>query len=223
MNLNHRCFPGSSFRPSPAVQCLRNQVLVITPWNTDVETAQKVMQFFENIYKPLSSDSDSTRPFQQMHSLSPDENNIRTALRQLNEYIFNQYNQEELTLGFEFFLALKTTSEIIFAQVGHPQIYLSRQELSLQPIGPSLTFSTSYSQSSHSLAPLPKTVLGLFPDTTIWIHSLKIHPKDQFILLSRNFIPGNFFTDKQKSLDSLSQILAQDNDSEPFWIGQLQL
>ena len=171
----------------------------------------------------MSSDADSTRPFQQMLSLSPDENNIRTALYQLNEYIFTQYNQEELTLGFEFFLAIKTTSEIIFAQVGHPQIYLSRKELSLQPIGPTLTFSTSYSQSSRSLAPLPQTALGLFPDISVWIQSLKIHPQDQFILLSRNFIPGHFFSDKQKSLDSLSQILAQDNDSEPFWIGQLQL
>ena len=196
---------------------------MITPWNTDLETAQKVMQVFENIYKPLASDADSTRPFQQMLSLSPDENNVRTAVCQLNDYIFNQYNQEELTLGFELFLAIKTVGEIIFAQVGHPQIYLSRQNFSLQPIGSSLTFSTSYSQSSHSLAPLPQTVLGLFPDIPIWIHSLKIHPQDQFILLSRNFIPGHFFSDKQKSLNSLSQILAQDNDSEPFWIGQLQL
>lgn len=223
LKLHHRCFPGSSFRPTPAVSHSKRHVSIVTPWSTNIETAQKIIQFFEEAYQVLSKDQDSTVPFPQMQSLSVHENHIRTALLKLNEHIFSQYNQEKLTLGFEAVFIVRTMTQMIFAQIGHPQVYLSRQDLALQPIGPAFTLSSSFSQKSTRLPPLPQTLLGVFPDAPIWIHSVKIQPKDHIILVSRNFIPSSFFTEKNKSFTSLSQILAQDCESEPFWLGQIEL
>ena len=220
MKLQSRCFPGQSFRPSPAILQSENIVSVVTPWNASLQEAEKMGGMFEENYTGLSADPDSTRPFQILFSLSDEENNLRTACVTLNQMIF-QKNKDSLSIGFEAFFGVYTASQLIFAQIGHPQIFLSRPPLPLQPLGHSLSLSTSYSQSKASMPPLPHTLLGVFSDTPIHIHSIKIFPQDKMILVSRNFIPAAFLQHSDISLNSLSSVLAQDNSSEPFWLACL--
>ncbi|MDE0152129.1 MAG: hypothetical protein OXK80_06535 [Bdellovibrionales bacterium] len=220
MKLNFRSFTGKSLRPSPVVKDSPSTVAVVTPWNASQSSAENVIRSFSTLYDQLSQDKDSTQPFQKMVSLSTNENNLRVTCMQINNNVFYQFNQNEIQLGFEIFFAVKTPTEFSFVQVGNPQVYLARKNFPLQLIGQNASLFTDYSNSSFS-APLPHSLLGLFPDLQIHIRSIRLQPEDQIVLLSRTFVPPEFLNCKEISLESLAETLSQDQSSESFWLGQL--
>lgn len=220
MKLNFRSFSGKGLRPSPAVNHSPGTVAVVTPWNTSQNNAENIIRAFNTLYEQLSQDKESTQPFEKMISLSTTENNLRVTCMQINNNVFSQFNQNEIQLGFEILFGVKTPTEFSFVQVGNPQVYLARDKLPLQLIGKSSSLTSDYSTSSIE-APLPHLLIGLFPDVQIHIRSIRLQPKDQIILLSRTFIPPEFLSCQEASVENLADILSQDQSSESFWLGQL--
>ena len=119
----------------------------------------------------------------------------------------------------KYFFAVKTSVEFIFIQVGSPQVYLARKNFPLQLIGQHSSFA-DYSDSSIK-APLPHSLLGLFPDVQIHIRSVRLQPEDQIVLLSRTFVSPEFLNCSTISLESLADKLSQDQSSESFWLGHI--
>ena len=220
MKLNFRSFSGKGLRPSPVVQDSSGTVAVVTPWNASQNTAENIIRSFSTLYDQLLKDKDSTQPFQKMISLSTNENNLRVTCMQINNNIFSQFNQNEIQVGFEIFFAVKTPTEFSFIQVGNPQVYLARKNVPMQLLGQSSSLCADYSNSTVE-APLPHSLLGLFPDVQIHIRSIRLQPKDQIILLSRTFVPPEFLNCADISLENLADTLSQDQSSESFWLGQI--
>ena len=223
MKINHRSFTGKTFRPSPCIHESESEIAIVTPWNTTVDKAQEAIEFFKETYSYLASDQDSTRPFATMHSFSEEENNLHQTCLQLNQKIYNQYNQEELSMGFEAFFMVREESKMIFAQIGCPHIYLAKKDLPLQLIGPALSLSLAHSTNRQSRDPLPHALLGLFNDISIGVYSITAQPMDQMVLVSRSMIPSSFLESTSYSLESLSKTLAKDNANEPFWLALVTL
>lgn len=219
MKFEYSHFSGKTIRPTPFFHQDGEMVLIVTPWNTNVQEAQKVAGNFIELYKYFFSDTQATFPFEQMHSLSIHENYLRTSLIQLNHTLFSHYNQEELLVGFEFSAFLKTNSEIIITQIGHPQVYFSKKNILLQPVSPLCSLPTLYSSENEKLPPLPQNLLGVFSDIPIWIRSFKYQTDDEFILVNKDFIPASFLTSKQRGLKDMGKFLNQDQES--FWMGKI--
>lgn len=222
MKLESRSFAGTGLRPSPVIKNSSNTLAVVTPWNSSPQNAEHIIRSFHTLYDQLSKDQDSTQPFQKMVSLSTNENNLRVTCMQINNNIFSQFNQNEIQAGFELFFAAKTSVELSFVQVGNPQVYLARKKFPLQRVGQNSSLFADYSDSSIK-APLPHSLLGLFPDVQMHIRSLRLEPEDQIVLLNRTFVPPEFLNEPDISLESLSKTLSQDQSSESFWLGQLTL
>ena len=220
MKLESRFFSGKGLRPSPAIKNSASTLAIVTPWNASQQNAENVIRSLNTLYGQLSKDKDSTQPFQKMISLSTPENNLRVTCMQINDNIFSQFNHNEIQIGFEVFFAVKTPTEFSFVQAGSPQVYLARKNFPLQLVGQSSSLFSEYSHSALS-APLPHSLLGLFPDVQIHIRSLRLQPEDQIVLLSRTFVPPEFLKCSTLSLESLSEILSQDQSSESFWLGHL--
>ena len=217
MNLESRSFSGETFRPTPVVESFGKMLFVATPWNTGEKKSKKLIHSLRNHYLHFAEDLDRTKPFESMRSLSLHENNTRMACMQANTEFFSSHNKKELTMGFELFFAVQTKSECIFASVGHPQIYIAQKDRSLQP----LCQSSPFFLAAESLAPLPFNLFGIFPDVSVSIQSIKIQKSIQVILLSRSNVSSQFLTCQDTSLESLGKALAQDQSSEPFWLGKI--
>lgn len=217
MELHCRCFPGQSQRPAPVIYKGHSMVAVVTPWNTSSSEIEKIIQSFEELYNDLSLSHDHTRPFPILSSLSIEENNIHMACIHINRQWFNKNNKEELNSGFEAVFLLQKDSQIILAQVGNPQIYLSRKAFPLQWVGQSV--SLNFYQQDPS--PLPQTLMGIFKDISIGVYSIPKKDQDQIFLISRDHIPP--LNMKKASLEQLGDFLIKDNPKIPFWLGQCDL
>jgi len=220
LKLNFRSFTDKGLRPSPVTKDSASTVAVVTPWNASKNSAENIIRSLNTLFDQFSTNEESTQPFQKMISLSTKENNLRATCMQVNNNIFYQFNQNEIQMGFEILFAVKTPNEFSFVQVGNPHVYLARKNFPLQLIGQNASLLADYSNSSLS-APLPHSLLGLFPDLQIHIRSIRLQPEDQIILLSRTFIPPEFLNCSEISLENLAEKLSQDQSSESFWLGQL--
>ena len=219
MKLESRFFSNKGLRPSPVVHNSSSSLAVVTPWNASQNNAEDLIRSFNTLYDQLSKDKDSTQPFQKMVSLSTYENNLRVTCMQINDNVFSQFNQNEIQSGFEVFFAVKTSFEFIFVQVGNPKVYLARKNFPLQLVGQSSYFA-DYSDSSIK-APLPHSLLGLFPDVQMHIQSLRLQPEDQIVLLSCTVVPPEFLNCPTISVENLADRLSQNQNSESFWLGHI--
>lgn len=217
LEITHRSYPGKTRRPSPYIKEDALILSIITPWNAEISQAEKVVNLFSNYYSISSEDLNKTRMTKPKPYLSSNEDLIYSALEQTNEKIFYEHNEKELSLGFEACFIVETLNEITLAGIGQPHIYISKDNQPLHPVGLSSS-SDSLNPSPH-LDPLPYHLLGAHDETSIFIQSIKKMDKNQLVLTYRNYIPGSFIDEQNRSLDVLSNILAQENQDIPFWLG----
>ncbi len=228
MNIQERSFSGKTFRPIPKSYLSANKKLitVITPWGQEATSTQEVFESIETQYNLLSEDIESTHPFPKMMSLTPTENNMRTAVIQTNQNIFNSINQEEYSMGFELFFATIVDNILTFIQIGQPFILVDRPHQDLRGIGQSIDPSLNVPKNKTTInTPLPYQLLGIHEDISFHPLFFRFQPEDRLILLNRNTIPTNWFTLKreERTLDNLSQQAAKDNPASPFWLAILEL
>ena len=228
MNIQERSFSGKIFRPMPKCYLSSNKKLitVITPWGKEAASTQDVYENIENQYSFLAEDTESTHPFPKMMSLTPTENNMRTAVIQTNQNIFNNINQNEYAMGFELFFATIVENIFTFIQIGQPLILIDRPHQNLRSTGQAIDHSLNISKNQSTLnAPLPYQLLGIHEDISFHPCFFRFHPDDRLILLNRNTVPANWFKLKreERTLDHLSQQAAEDNPHTPFWLAILEL
>ena len=228
MNIQERSFSGKTFQPIPKCYLSSNKKLitVITPWGQEAGSTQEVFESIETQYNFLSEDIESTHPFSKMMSLTPTENNMRTAVIQTNQNIFNNINQDEYAMGFELFFASIVDNIFTFIQIGQPFILIDRPHQHLRSIGQIIDPSLNVSKNKNTInAPLPYQLLGIHEDISFHPLFFRFQPEDRLILLNRNTIPTNWFRLKREEriLDNLSQQAAKDNPSSPFWLATVDL
>ena len=228
MNIQERSFSGKTFRPIPKSHLSANKKLitVITPWGQEATSTKEVFESIETQYSLLSEDMESTHPFPKMMSLTPTENNMRTAVIQTNQNIFNNINQEEYSMGFELLFATIVDNIFTFIQIGQPLILIDRPHQPLCSIGQIIDPSLNVLKSKNTInTPLPHQLLGIHEDISFHPLFFRFQPEDRLILLNRNTIPTNWFTLKreERTLDNLSQQAATDNPTAPFWLAILKL
>ena len=224
MKIQERSFAGKVFRPKPACRISSNQKLitVITPWGQEAQAEGETAENIENLYNFFSEDKESTHPFPKLMSLTSVENNMRTAVTQANQQIFNSINQDEYTMGFELFFGTVVENIFTFIQIGQPLILLDRPNADLHCMGcfiePSFSALKEKSRetppapapapspspapapapspapsSSPPPPPLPYHLLGVHEDISFHPLFFRLQPEDRLIFLSRSAVPPAWF------------------------------
>ena len=225
MKLEHRCFKGTSFRPTPEV--LLSEELsffaILTPWGPSSYT-KKLLDFLTQNQESFKSDEEKTSIYSQLQSLSKEENVLRTLILSCNEWVFKNQNEGKgYNFGYELVCGNFINGKVVFLQIGQPYIYLDRPEIPLQPLGHILDLSGAFSKKGKRLPPLPSSLLGLHPDSHFSVFSLPVEKEDRLLFVSRDFVPnlnGERGKNKQ-SLEAFVSCLTEENAESPFWIGLL--
>ena len=227
MQITERTFSTKNFRPKPGCHISSNHKLaaVITPWGQSSVSTEMVFEDLESRYSFFSEDTESTRPFPIMQNLSMPENDVRTALIQVNQSIYHKINEEEYSTGFELFCAVVVGNVCAFSQVGCPIVLIDRSQQPLCLTGSLMTDSSSLFNSKEYQPPLPVQLVGVHEDISITSGYFGFNKGDRLILLSRSYVPPSWLSVKkeERTIEHLSRLASQDNPNMPFWIGILDL
>ena len=225
MNLEHRSFGGHVFRPQPEV--LINESIkmfaILTPWGPNHQS-KNILDFLVQNYETFSGDREVTSIFPKLQSLSDEENILRSLILACNQWIFKEQNKSnDYLFGYEMVCGMQIDNQILFAQVGHPFIYLDRPKIPMQALGHVLDLSGGFSEDTKQLPPLPSQLMGLYTDMHFSIFKLPLKADDRLIFISRNFVPGSLLEvpREQRSLDHISSIFSKENKDMSFWVGIL--
>ena len=220
-----RSFAGKIFCPGSNCFLSSDKKIfaVITSWGANNLSPKETFEELESQYNDFADYEEKTIFMPKMMSLSSIENNIRSSVIQVNQNIYNRINKEEYTQGFELFFAIIKDEVCTFIQIGRPMVLLNREKYPLTMIGQSggwfLPQSTAQNNLTH-YAPLPSQLLGMYEDISCHPTRCKLSTGDQLIFLNRLLIPTTWFNTKQKerTLDHLSQMTAEDSPETPFWL-----
>ena len=226
MNLQFHCFGGKSFRPQAETSV--NEELgvfsIVTPWGPRFQ-AKQVSEALEQNYAALLADQEFTSIHKNLASLSYEENILRRAVLQSNERIHQSQNEgKNYSVGYELVCgAVFSGSRVSFAQAGHPAVYLDRSSASLQPLGHILDLAGGASRLKKRLPPLPSQLFGIYPDIHCSVFRVPLLPGDRLTFISRAFVPGTILETarEERTLENLALLLAKDDKSMPFWLGQM--
>ena len=223
MRLQERSFSGKTFRPKPDwYSSSDNKVLMaLTHWGTETGNTKEIFEEIESLYCSLSEDRESTHPFPKLMSLNPIENNMRTAVTQANQTIYDRLNQETYSTGFELFFATLEKDIMTIIQIGHPIILVDSLHQTLRVVGQVTDLNFGAKKNKQTLAsPLPYQLLGTHEDILFYTFRFRFRPEDRLILLNRNSIPSNWFNcaKKDRTLEKLSTLATEDNPLIPFWM-----
>lgn len=227
MKIQERSFAGKTFRPKPAcyISSHKKLITVITPWGQEATNPSDLFENLETQYNLFAEDKESTHPFPKKLSLTSTENDMRTAVIQTNEKIFNDINQNEYSMGFELLFATLSANIFTVIQIGKPLILIDRPHQFLQSIGQIITPSLSIPLKNNPTSPpLPYQLLGIHEDISFYPFFFRLHHQDRLILLNRDTIPAKWFKLKreERTLNGLSQSAAEENPHTPFWVAILE-
>ena len=227
MQITERAFSAKTFRPKPGCHISENQELaaVITPWGQSSLSTAAVFEDLESRYSFFSEDLESTRPFPLLQNLSVPENDVRTAIIQVNQGIYHKINEEEYSTGFELFCAAITGNVCVFSQVGCPVVLIDKPQHSLCLVGSLMTDRASLCNSKEHQPSLPVQLLGVHEDVSITSGYFEFSKGDRLILLSRSYVPPAWLSVKreERTIEYLSRLASRDNPQIPFWLGILTL
>ncbi len=227
MRIQERAFLGKTFRPKTHFYLSSNKKLltVLTPWGQESTSPENVFENLESLYSRLSEDRESTHPFPKLMSLNSVQNDMRTAVMQINQDIFSQVNQEEYAMGFELFFLSIVENTLSFIQIGQPFVLIDRPSSGLRSVGQIMDISLNHFASPQALPPLPHRLLGIHEDISFSSFCFRFHPEDRLVLLSRNSIPASWFSlnREERIKDKLSQKAVEDQAQTPFWLATVDL
>lgn len=213
----------ASYRPRPIVHWNEKEgvLIIATPWGQEVTKGDFVTKL-ENYISSSNADQELTSPYQSLQNYDKAANSIRTALLLANENIFKSKNKGEYNSGFEILVGVVKNSQFYFATVGHPHVLLSKKDKNILPLFMDLDHSLNLSKKKL-LPALPDKLLGINAQVDFQVHSFKFQKGDQLILMSKSWIPKDFFalSKKQRNFDDYAKELTKD-DQQPFWLGIME-
>lgn len=222
MSFEERSYSSDVFRPRPEVVYDESNGLLIiaTPWGPR-GSARKAAQFLQDQLLSAREDAEATSPFAKLTCLSPLANQVRLAVKMVNDTIYQEENKQEYVSGIELTVIQKFNHEIVIAQIGQPFLLMDRPATGLTPLGTQIDLSSELSFETEMVPPLPNHVLGVDPTSDFAVQSIRYSAGDRYLLISRSSLPASVYSMPygQRSLSEISRSLAQSNDRVPFWIG----
>jgi hypothetical protein len=226
MSMQQRSYSGELFRPRPEIHVEPDGQLVIvaTPWGPR-SSATRAIEIIRDYFHSIQNDDETTSPFSRLTCLSPLANNLRIAVKLANDAICHEENKAELTSGIELFVMVRNHSEISWVQVGYPYLLLDRAHRPLSPLGSQQDLAVEYSKHKLTYPPLPSRILGVDMSSDFSVESFRPIANDRLILVARSSVPASIYGAPmaERSLESLSTILSNDDPGLPFWLGILDL
>lgn len=221
LKVSSRSYGGKKFRPTPV--CFSDEDLglfvCVTPWgNQDI--AELVIDSVKGYFSIANEDTEVTVPYERKPSLDRFGNILRMAVIVASEKVNKKYNGSSHSAGFEIFASLLINKQWTYVSCGQPSMVLLRPEMGALPLHTSLDLNTKLT-SDILVDPLPSDLLGLNQRPPINYGVQKLQKHDRLALISRSYIPNDFFAmdPQHRSLETMSDLLAQDNPAMPFWLG----
>ena len=217
---SYRPYSGKQFRPSPEVHIDERTLVVATPWGNRSSAKKAIGRILEYLVL-CNEDREATTPFQRLSCLSVGANNLRIAALLANESIFREDNHVEYQNGIELFAMSLSEGELVWIQIGQPQILLARKSRQVVSLAGAMDLSFDMSDGEQLLPSLPNQLLGLDSSLNLTINSFRPQNADQLVLLSHSQIPCEIYqlNSNEFELDGISQKLSKMNPQLAFWLG----
>lgn len=226
MKFTERSYSGKIFRPRPEIHFSEDTRLLVvaTPWGARTG-AKKAVEIIVDYYTSSLQDLEATSPFEKLSCLSPVANSLRIATLLANDRLYREENKNEFTVGVELFIAAIDRYDIVFIQVGHPNILLARYGRGLIPLGSHIDLALDISGTNKVLPPLPSQFIGLDPNANMTIGSFRPQTNDQIILISRSAMSDRVYLLSQHdwTLEGVAKSLSENHSELAFWTGMLTL
>ena len=222
-SFSYRSYSGKQFRPTPEVHNDEKTLIVATPWGNR-DAAKKAIDRILEYLILCNEDREATTPFQRLSCLSVGANNLRIAALLANESIFREDNNVEYRNGVELFTMSLTDGELVWMQIGQPQILLVRKSRQMITLAGAMDLSFDLSGSEELLPSLPNQLLGLDSSLNLTINSFRPQPYDQLVLLSHSELPRELYqmTPRDFELDQMSKHLSKISPDLAFWLGLIE-
>ena len=221
MKINSRSYGGKLFRPTPEILEREDGLIVVaTPWGPR-SSAKNLIHIIDENFSVYDTHTEITYPFGVVQAFSPLVNRLRTALLMANYRLYEEENSSEYQTGVEVLAICPDGEEISLAQIGGPSVFVDRQNTNLIPLVAHWDLATEICKDNQLLTPLPKDIAGIDPSIQMNITSIRRFQSDRLILLSRSYIPNDFYTlsRQKRNVDTISEALSQSDPNCPFWLG----
>lgn len=171
----------------------------------------------EREYLASNQDFDVTSPFPKLTCLDAVGNRLYTTLLFLNDYVYNLYNRNNFSEGFEFLLMQKINSKIYWSQVGWPNLFIMSKR-HIQLIDSSLG-----QRSIEQAAPnLPHSLLGIHNSLNFRIETATLKDDEELLFVKNQNLSSNFFqANASFSNENIIKNIFRDNANFGAWLGRL--
>jgi hypothetical protein len=225
IKLSQRAYGGKKFRPPVTVDFeeANNMLLCVTPWGQP-GIANKVIESVKGFITMAHEDSELTVPYARKENLQQMGNVLRMAVIMASEKIFNEFNKDEYSSGFEIFAAIQEGPQWTYVSCGQPSLVLNREHMGTIPLSHSIDLNV-LALKNRVQDPLPNQLLGLGQNPPIHYGNIYLKKSDRLALISRTYLPHQFFelTLDQFNAEQIASTLANDQQEVPFWLGFINL
>ncbi|KYG67665.1 hypothetical protein [Bdellovibrio bacteriovorus] len=226
MKLQERSYSTKILRPKPLVHQEDDGSLIIvaTSWGQP-EHAQRALDEVVKYVSAAKSDVEVTSPFEFLSCLTDEVNYVRTGILIANDILYRGENKMEYFSGVEILALFRRGTQLAWAQVGCPSLFIQRKNKSLQPLSIGLDLSSERLDDGDSLPPLPAQLLGLEPTCSIQCGHTSVNDGDRLILLASTTIATSLWVSQSEpaELGSVTTKMIQENPEAPFWLGLIKV
>ena len=225
LNISERSYGGKKFRPNTLLDFEKsnNLLLCITAWGKE-NIISRVTESIKSYITLANEDSEVTMLYSRKENLHTMGNTLRMAVIMASEKIYNEFNKEEYTCGFEIFAAVQDGPQWIYVSCGQPSLVIKRKNLGIVPLNQSTDLNV-LTQKSSIQDPLPNALLGLGQHPPIQYGNIRLKKSDQLALISRSYLPNSFYklNNEQFNMEDVALTLAKDNQEVPFWLAFINM
>lgn len=224
MRLKERSYSTKVLRPKPQIHLDEEGGLVVitTSWGQP-EHANRVLEEVVKYVSAAKADVEVTSPYEFLTCLTDEVNYVRTAVLIANEMLYRGENRNEYFSGVEVLVLFQRGTQLAWAQVGCPSIFIQRKNQNLQPLAVGLDLASEM-RHDGMLPPLPAQLLGLDPTCNIGCGHTSVTPGDQLILLASSSVASSLWLKTSDSTDiaEITGKMLQEDPDSPFWLGLVE-
>jgi hypothetical protein len=221
MKLQERSYSSRIMRPKPQIHVEEDGslIVVVTAWGQP-EHGERALTEVVKYVSAAKADVEVTSPFEFLTCISDEANYVRTALMIANDALYRGENRREYTSGVEILAIFKRGSQVAWAQVGAPSIFVQRQNQRLQPLSIAADLSSEL-RESESLPPMPAQLLGLDPTCNIQTGHTHVNEGDKIVLFAGTSVATALWglQSYQTDLNMITQAMVHEEPELPFWLG----
>ncbi|MGZ3768818.1 MAG: hypothetical protein ACXVCP_04935 [Bdellovibrio sp.] len=222
MRLKERSYSTKILRPKPNIHVEEDGSLIVitTSWGQP-EHAQRVLEEIVKYVNASKSDVEVTSPFEFLACLTDEVNYLRTGILIANDVLYRGENKAEYFSGVEVLALFKRKSQIAWAQIGCPSLFIQRAHGNLQPLSIGLDLSSEITNINNPFPPLPSQLLGLEPSCHMQCGHTHVGPEDKLVLLASSSIANTLWTKRAEEvqMEAITKSMVQENPETPFWLG----